>query len=327
MKKRRAQARSFAIGGKTIQPGAMDRVVIPIAPLYTQQRMDLAAFVLHGNRPGCRLWVSAGIHGDEILGMDVIRRLLRKVDAAKLAGTLVAVPFVNAFGLVQQIRYLPDRRDLNRTFPGSKHGSLAARLAHAFMNEIVARCTHGIDLHTAAIHRDNLPQIRANLNHPATRRMAEAFGAPVMIHANLRDGSLREEATSRGIPTLLYEAGEALRYDARVVRAGLDGVLGVMKSLGMIEEAPPARETLVARRTSWVRAPKSGFLIHRVDLGERVKRGERLGAIHTRIHHPLLRKTRTIVRAHQSGLIIGISRNPLVYVGDPVVHIATVGSA
>lgn len=324
MKKARGRVRPFSIRNRTIRPGTMDRVIIPIAPLYTQQRMDLTAFILHGKRPGCCLWVSAGIHGDELLGMAVIRRLLQKLDPETLAGTLVAVPFVNAFGLVQQIRYLPDRRDLNRTFPGSKHGSLAARLAHAFMTEIVERCTHGIDLHTAAIHRDNLPQIRANLKHDATRRMAEAFGAPVMIHANLRDGSLREEATSRGIPTLLYEAGEALRYNARVVRVGVVGVLGVMKSLGMIEEAPPAHKTLVARRSSWVRAPKSGFLVHRVDLGERVKKGDRLGAIHTRLHHPLVRKTRTIIRAHQGGMIIGITRNPLVYVGDPVVHIASV---
>ena len=328
MKKPRGQAKPFEIGGRTIQPGTMGRVVIPIAPLYTQQRIDLATLVLHGKRPGCRLWVSAGIHGDEILGIHVIRRLLRILDPATLSGTLVAVPFVNSFGLLQQTRYLPDRRDLNRSFPGSSNGSLTARLAHAFMNEIVGRCTHGIDLHTAGVHRDNLPQVRANLDHPATRRMAEAFAAPVMIHANLRDGSLREEATSRGIPTLLYEAGEALRYDAGVVRAGLDGVLGVMRSLGMIEQAPPAaREILVSRRTSWVRAPRSGFLVQRAGLGERVKKGDRLATIHTRIHHQFFKKTRAAVRAHQSGLIIGISRNPLVYVGDPVVHIAKVSTA
>ena len=327
MKKRQGQPGPFSIGGRTIPPGTMDRVLIPIAPLYTQVSIDLAAVIVHGRLPGRRLWVSAGIHGDEILGIHVIRRLLRALDPARLTGTVVAVPFVNSFGLVQQTRYLPDRRDLNRSFPGSSKGSLTARLAHAFMNEIVARCTHGIDLHTAGLHRDNLPQVRANLDHPATRRMAEAFGAPVMIHANLRDGSLRQEATSRGIPTLLYEAGEALRYDAGVVRAGLDGVLGVMKSLEMIEEAPPARETLVSRRTSWVRAPRSGFLVTRADLGERVKKGDRLATIHTRIHHQFFKKTRAVVRAHRSGLIIGISRNPLVYVGDPVVHIATVSAS
>ncbi len=327
MKKASGQAGPFSIGGRSIQPGTMDRIAIPIAPLYTQASMELAAVIVHGARPGCRLWVSAGIHGDEILGIHVIRRLLGKLDPATLAGTVVAVPFVNSFGLVQQTRYLPDGRDLNRTFPGSKHGSLTSRLAYAFMNEIVARCTHGIDLHTAGMHRDNLPQVRANLDHPATRRMAEAFGAPIMIHANLRDGSLRQEATSRGIPTLLYEAGEALRYDAGVVRAGLDGALGVMRSLGMIEEAPHAGETLVSRRTSWVRAPRSGFIIQHADLGDRVKKGDRLATIHTRIHHHFFKKTRAAVRAHQSGLIVGISRNPLVYVGDPVVHIATVSAS
>ena len=327
MKKSQGQPGPFSIGDRTIPPGTMDHVAIPIAPLYTQTSMDLAVVVVHGHKPGCRLWVSAGIHGDEILGIHIIRRLLGKLDPATLVGTVVAVPFVNSFGLVQQTRYLPDRRDLNRSFPGSKKGSLTARLAHAFMHEIVARCTHGIDLHTAGLHRDNLPQVRANLDHPATRRMAEAFGAPIMIHANLRDGSLREEATSRGIPTLLYEAGEALRYHGGVVRAGLDGVLRVMKSLGMIEKAPAPHDTLVSRASSWARAPRSGFIIQHTDLGKRVKEGDRLATIHTHIHHQFFKKTRAVVRAPHDGLIVGISRIPVVYVGDPVVHIATVGAS
>lgn len=327
MPSQRSKQVPFEIGRRTVQPGTRDRAVIPVAPLYTQARVDLAAIIVHGARPGPRLWVSAGIHGDEILGIHMIRRLLKALDPKTLAGTVVAVPFVNSFGLVHQTRYLPDRRDLNRSFPGSKKGSLTARLAHAFMTEIVGRCTHGIDLHTAALHRDNLPQIRANLDHPATRHMAQAFGAPIMIHANLRDGSLREEATAKGIPTLLYEAGEALRYDPAPVRVGLRGVLRVMGTLKMLAETPDAEKSLVSRETSWVRATKSGFVIQHANLGDRVRKGERLATIHTRIHHQFFAKTRATVRSHQDGLIIGISRTPLTYVGDPLVHIATLGNS
>jgi len=323
----RGPAVSFEIAGRKVRPGTRDRIKIPVAPLYTQAMVSLVAVIVHGKRRGPRLWVSAGIHGDELIGLDIVREVLQIVDPGNLAGTLVAVPVINTFGLLQQSRYLPDRRDLNRSFPGSMKGSLAARVARLFMDQVVDRCTHGIDLHTAAIHRDNLPQIRANLDHPPTRVMARAFRAPVMIHATERDGSLRQAASERRIPTLLYEAGEALRFDREAARVGVAGVLRVMKALGMWrQDVPGGRPSMEVRETKWVRAPKSGYFIPDVDLGDRVRKGQRLGILHMRIHRQFFAETHEEIAAPIRGVVIGISRNPLTNVGDALVHVASIRS-
>ena len=224
---------------------------------------------------------------------------------------------------MSRTRYLPDRRDLNRFFPGSANGSLAARLARLFMDEVVANSTHGIDLHTGAIHRTNLPQIRAAMAHEETARLAQAFGAPVIIDANLRDGSLRQAVLERGVPMLLYEGGEALRVDEGAVRAGLRGVLAVMRTLGMLpgrkgpaSEAPRVRP-VVAASSTWVRAAGSGMLAARRPLGAQVEEGEVLGTI-----SGPLGENAADVRAKASGVIIGRTMLPLVYEGEALFHIA-----
>ncbi|PZV08662.1 MAG: deacylase, partial [Leptolyngbya sp.] len=221
------------MGGETIPRGKRVRLDLPVARLTTGTMMSLPVTVISGKKPGPRLWLSAAIHGDELNGVDIIRRVAKALKPHRLNGTVIAVPVVNIFGLLEQSRYLPDRRDLNRSFPGSARGSMAGRLAHLFMTEVVSQCTHGIDLHTAAIHRINLPQVRADLQDPATYAFAQAFGAPVIIHASHRDGSLRQAAARRKIPTLLYEAGEALRFDAQAIQTGVDGIYRVMAYLGM----------------------------------------------------------------------------------------------
>ncbi|MDH3343556.1 MAG: succinylglutamate desuccinylase/aspartoacylase family protein, partial [Gammaproteobacteria bacterium] len=204
---------SLSINGITIAPGTRKTIDLPTGRLYTHTPMSVPVHVVSGKHAGPRLFVSAAIHGDEINGVEIIRRLLKLPALKRLHGTIIAVPIVNVHGLINHSRYLPDRRDLNRSFPGTEKGSLAARLAYLFMKEIVAKSTHGIDLHTGALHRNNLPQIRANMDDEETERLALAFNAPVIISSNLRDGSLRESAADYGIPMLLYEAGEALRFD------------------------------------------------------------------------------------------------------------------
>jgi uncharacterized protein len=326
--RRNSAAQPFELGGKVVPPGTRSRIEIPVAPLYNQAMVSLVAVVVHGARPGPRLWVCGTIHGDELVGLAIIRELLQHVEPRDLSGTLLAFPSVNVFGVLQQSRYLPDRRDLNRCFPGSAGGSLAARLARAFMKEIVGHCTHGIDLHTAAIDRDNLPQIRANLEERETLRLARAFGAPIVIHANERDGSLRQAATQRGMPTLLYEAGPALRHDFVAVRTGVAGVQRVMAALGMIGgSVPEGRRPLESHETSWVRAPRSGYLILETDLGRRVEKDAVLGVLHVRIHEEFFAETRVEIRAPAAGIVIGLTRNPLVNVGDALLHIAVVDGA
>ena len=272
--------KSFEIAGITVAPGSRTVVDLPMPKQSNHSNMNMPLHVVHGRRNGPVLFISAAIHGDELNGIEVIRRVLAHKSIAKIAGTLIAIPVVNSYGLIQQSRYLPDRRDLNRSFPGSQKGSLAARLAHLFVEEVVSKCTHGIDLHTGAVHRSNLPQIRADLDDDETRKLAESFGVPVLLNASLRDGSLRGACKEYGIPVLLYEAGEALRYDESSIRAGVTGVMNVMRTLGMLPASRRkgrAYEPYIARKSVWVRATESGMMRMIVSQGEHVAKGELLG--------------------------------------------------
>lgn len=311
----------FEIGGIDIGLGSRRLIELPLPPLSTHTPLTLPVHVVRGKKDGPRLFVSAAIHGDEVNGTEIIRRLLHQPALNRLKGTLIAVPMVNVYGLIHQSRYLPDRRDLNRSFPGTVKGSLAARLANLFMTEIVDKATHGIDLHTGAIHRNNLPQIRANLDDMETARLAEAFGVPVLLNANLRDGSLRAAAGEIGIPMLLYEAGEALRFDEVSIRAGVKGIIGVMRSLGMLprsrSRSKRKKEPFVARSSTWVRASASGMFRKVCSLGTRVKRGDIMGLI----DDPFTGEEFEIL-ATASGIVIGCAEIPLVHEGEALFHIA-----
>lgn len=311
---------AFEIAGHRIKPGRRALVGLEMPRLSSHTALTMPVHVIHGRRDGPTLFVCAAIHGDELNGVEIIRQVLKTRALNQLRGTLIAVPVVNAYGLIQESRYLPDRRDLNRSFPGSVQGSLAARLANLFLEEIVSRCTHGIDLHTGAIHRSNLPQIRGDLDDPETLHLARAFGVPVLLNSSLRDGSLRAAARERGIPTLLYEGGEALRFDEVSIRAGRRGVLNVMRALGML---PPSRrktrrpEPFISRYSIWARAPESGMLDTVVRLGAHVKQGDPLG----HIDDPYSGRRKTIVSS-SDGVVIGRLERPLVHEGDAVYHIA-----
>ncbi len=314
-------SKELIIGGKRIAPRSRATVDLPVPQLYTHTAMTMPVHVVRGREDGPHLFVCAAIHGDEI-----IRRLVRRPPLKRLRGTLLAIPIVNVFGVIHNSRYLPDRRDLNRVFPGSERGSLAARIAHLFMREIVDQCTHGIDLHTGALHRANLPQVRARLDDEATAALARAFGVPVLLNSDLRDGSLREAAAERGIPMLLYEAGEALRFDEFSIRVGVQGVLNVMRALGMLprrrSEKPRAREPFVARSSAWIRAPQSGIFRGAAPLGARVKKGDVLGVISDPFG-----ESESEVRAQSGGVIIGRANMPLVHAGEALFHIARFESA
>jgi hypothetical protein len=239
----------------------------------------------------------------------------------RLKGTLLAVPVVNAYGLIEGSRYMPDRRDLNRCFPGLERGSLAARLAHLFMDKIVSRSTHGIDLHTGSNHRINLPQIRADLEHPLTATLAEKFGAPVILNSAQRDGSMRSAANDLGIPVLLYEAGEALRFNQIPIRAGVAGVISVMRELEMLPQlkrpAKPKTKPFLARSSRWERAPESGMLILRAQLGASVQKGSVLAEVVDPSGGETFK-----VRSRYEGVVIGRLELPKVYEGDAIYHIA-----
>jgi predicted deacylase len=311
---------SFAIGGVRIRSGTVRALELPITRLVTGAEVTIPVRVVHGREDGPRVWLDAAIHGDEVAGVEVIRQVMAGLDPKTVRGTIVAVPIVNVLGFMSGDRYLPDRRDLNRSFPGSRRGSLASRIAHLFMTEVVASCEVGIDLHTGSDRRSNLPQVRADLDDPRTRELAAAFGAPVMLHAKIRDGSLRHAAREQGAKVLLYEAGEPLRFDDYAVDPGVIGVRRVLAALGMTEPADeaPVEPSLECRSSSWVRARRSGILHLDAHLGQKVSEGERLGTLFDSFG-----KTLRAVYANRDGVVIGRTEAPLVNSGDAVVHIAS----
>lgn len=315
------QSSVLEIAGVSIQPGETRKIDLPVGRLYTDASVAMPIYVKRGRRAGPTLFISAAVHGDELNGIAIIQRLIASKALNSLRGTLIAVPVVNVYGVISHSRYLPDRRDLNRSFPGSKKGSLAARMANMFLEEIVSKCDYGIDFHTGAIHRSNLPQIRANLDDEETAAMARAFGVPVLLNSDVRDGSLRGCAAERGVKTLLYEAGEALRFDELCIRAGERGTINVLRHLGMLPKSRSRKtaliEPVVARTSAWERATDSGFVQYHKELGDRVKKQELLATIRDPFGTVL-----ADVRSRYEGIIIGKQNIPLAQEGEAMFHIA-----
>jgi predicted deacylase len=308
----------FDIGSETVRPGEAKIVHLPLPGLHSETEVSMPVHVVHGKKDGPVLFLSAAVHGDEINGVEIIRRILSLNSIKRLKGTLLAVPVVNVFGFDTHSRYLPDRRDLNRSFPGRQSGSLAGRLANIFMSEIVCLSDVGIDLHTAAIHRDNFPQIRADLKAKKLDILARAFGAPVLLHSAPPEGALRYAASKEGVPVMVYEAGEALRFDEVSIRVAVRGILNVMRELDMLTKsrARKIKPPIVLRSSMWVRAPQSGILRAQVSLGDMVAKGDTLGFI----SDPAV-KADIVVESSSNGIIIGRSNIPLVYEGEALFHI------
>ncbi|MEL7311720.1 MAG: succinylglutamate desuccinylase/aspartoacylase family protein [Pseudomonadota bacterium] len=311
--------RVIEVGDAVIAPGNRGSVELPITDLYTHTQMSMPVEVVNGKRAGPVLVVCAAIHGDEINGVEIVRRLLTSPSLNRLRGSLIAVPIVNVLGFLNLSRYLPDRRDLNRCFPGSATGSSASRLANRFCREILRQADVAIDLHTAAVHRTNLPQIRVTQGDRKALELAEVFAAPVVVASEVREGSLREVALKQEVPIIVYEAGEALRFDEPAIRAGVRGVQRVMRKLGMLPGRPPKSfgSPVHANDSAWVRAPRSGILARTAPLGARVKRGDLVATI----SDPVGAEQTDVVSPH-NGIIIGRVQLPLVHAGDALCHIA-----
>lgn len=313
---------AFILADTSIAPGSRALVDIPFGKLYTHTELNIGAHVVHGKQAGPVLLITAALHGDEINGVEICRRLLKTPRLNRLKGTLIVVPIVNTYGFVQQSRYLPDRRDLNRSFPGSEKGSLGSRMAYHFTEKILKKCTHAIDLHTAAIHRANFPQVRASAKDKIALRMAESFNAPIIIKAASRDGTLRGVANNLGIPLLLYEAGEALRFDEQSIKIGVRGIVNVMQDLGMLSaKREPKTGSLFSKKSSWQRAEHDGIARYYVSLGQTVQQGDTLAHIYSPYS-----EFEVAVTANLSGVVIGRTNLPLVNEGEALFHIAEVSS-
>jgi predicted deacylase len=274
--------------------------------------------VINGARPGPVLCLTAAIHGDELIGIEVVRRLLYAIDPQQLSGALIGVPIVNLQGFRRSSRYLPDRRDLNRYFPGNTHGSSAARIAHSFFNEVMLKCDALVDLHTGSFHRTNLPQVRADLNNADVAALTKGFGATVVLQSVGARGSLRRAAVEAGIPAVTLEAGEPMRLDEEAVSHGVKSIEGLLDSLGMLKTRSrwARRVEPIYYKSTWVRANQGGVLLSRVELGERVRPGDLLGTV----TDPITNASHHIVSPH-NGRVIGMALNQVMMPGFAAYHI------
>ncbi len=310
----------FVFASKSVAPGTRRHFDLPAGRLPSGTPLSLPIEVLCGTEPGPTVWLSGAIHGDEVVGVEIIRQIMEIVDEEALAGTIIAAPVVNVFGFVAESRYLPDRRDLNRSFPGSERGPLASRLARLFVDRVLSVSDFGIDFHAGSDDRTNLAQIRGNLDDPETRDLALAFAPPIMVHAKTIKGSLRHTAVKLGKKVLLFEGGEPRRFSPRAIEVGVSGALRALRSAGMIDEAPPAGERVhESRNTKWVRASRGGIFRLEAQLGDHVEKGARIGVI----TGPAGRQGQPVV-ARMDGMILGHAVNPLVHLGDGLVHLAEV---
>lgn len=309
---------TLALGGREVRRGRTGQIFLKVSEHYTSTPVSVPVTVVRGGRRGPTLFLTAAVHGDELNGVEMVRRVMTGIPAATLRGTLICVPVVNRIGFLTHSRYLPGHRDLNRVFPGHPDGDAAQRMAHVLFREIVARSDYGIDLHTASHGHTNLPHVRADMAEARVRKLARAFGLEVILDTPGRSRTLRAAATRSGVATVLFEAGETFRFQRHLVARGVRGIRNVLASLGMIAE--PRRRPrfqVVVKVAPWVRSPKGGIADVQVRPGELVYKGDAIASI----TNPFGREV-SAVRAPLTGLVVGVTTVPMVQPGDTLCHVA-----
>jgi predicted deacylase len=294
--------------GKTIPPGESRDIHLAISESYSSMTVEIPIHIRRAEEEGPVVFVTAALHGDEINGTGAIRQLIRDPDLRLLRGSLILVPVLNLLAFDRHSRYLPDRRDLNRSFPGSATGSLASRMADRIFQEIVWRCDYGIDLHTAAVRRTNYPSVRGDLTDPGVRRLAESFGSEIIINGRGPKGSFRRAACRAGCPTIVMEGGEVWKVEPGIVESASRGVKNVLCELGMLDEEPEKpRYQLVVEKSKWIRAEKGGFLQFHVAPGDLVDREQPLATNTTLLGHE-----RSTLHAPFDAVVIGMTTLPAI---------------
>lgn len=318
---RKENTPAFVIGEHRIEAGTRAEISLPVGSFLTHEELVLKTVVVHGKSPGPTLLLTACIHGDEYNGAEVIRRVLRTPALKKLKGTLIAVPIVNRPGFVARSRYMPDRRDLNRLFPGSATGPLGSRLARVITDSLLPLCDVAIDLHTGAVNRPNLPQIRITVDDHEALELAKSFAPPVILVAPKRESSYRGTCRDLNKPVLLFESGEALRLDAPSIRFGVQGVLSVMRQMEMLpskqKSSSPKAAPIISHKSYWERAPRGGIFTSLAPLGRVVNAGSVIGFIADPYG-----SAETEVICSRSGIVIGRTNDATADEGDGLFHIA-----
>ncbi|WP_142715875.1 succinylglutamate desuccinylase/aspartoacylase family protein [Fodinibius sediminis] len=305
------------INGYRIGRGEQQAIELNIARLPTHTNIDLPIHLYRAEEDGPVLLLTGGLHGDEINGIEILRRMIHNQMLMPRKGTVIAMPLVNTYGFIQNIRGLPDGKDINRSFPGSQTGSLASLMAHTLMNQILPHVDLGIDFHTGGEARANYPQIRCDWSLKRNRDIAKAFSPPVIVNSSVLDNTFRKAAQDNGTPVLVYEGGEALRFDELAIQEGIDGTLRLMEYLEMIPATTDPQQTEIYEASPWIRAEYGGLFRHEAELGDHVEEGQLLGYI-SDPYGDLWAE----VQSHKEGRIIGLNNAPVVYKGDALVHIA-----
>ncbi len=311
----------LTIGSTVIQPGERLTLGLPTPELYSYASLHIPVHIIHGKKAGPTLLICAAIHGDEMNGTAIIHRLLNLGLLKGMHGTLIAIPVMNVFGLTTLTRNLPDRRDLDVSFPGSEEGSFAARLAHYLNQEILSLATHCIDIHSGEPYQHRIPQIHTNLKNPELKALAHSFQPPVILHTESKRGLLWQNQKESPIHTLIYDAGEPLRLDEACIRIGFRGILRVMRQLNMLsltEKHTANYPPTWVRNSEWVRSPGSGLCQLYKKLGVYVKERDTLATV----YDPFGTSRSFKITSPTNGIILAHNTLPLVNEGDPILQVA-----
>jgi hypothetical protein len=309
--------KKIQIAGQEIKPGEFKEININIARLPSHTQIETPIYVSRSQEDGPTLALMAGMHGDEINGMEIVRRMIERNLHQPKRGTIVCIPIINVYGFLNFSRDVPDGKDVNRSFPGSKSGSLASRVAYHVTHDIIPNIDYGVDFHTGGAMRTNYPQVRATLSDKKNVELAEAFCAPFTLDAPFRPNSLRKEASKKDRNIIVYEAGESLRFDQHAIEEGIEGTLRLMKHLNMIDEAPAPKEiNRIIWHSSWVRAKHAGLFQTQVNAGQLIHKGEWIGTI----TDPFGEFKEKVI-AKETGYVIGLNNIPVVNAGDALMHL------
>ncbi|NND15447.1 MAG: succinylglutamate desuccinylase/aspartoacylase family protein [Eudoraea sp.] len=314
------KSKSISIGKETVSPGEHKLVKISIDRLPTGTLIDIPIYVFNSKKPGPTVLVQAGLHGDEINGIEIVRRMLQEDSFHVERGAVIAVPILNIFGFIHFSRDVPDGKDVNRSFPGTKTGSMASRLAYHYTTQILDQIDFGIDLHTGGAQRHNYPQIRYTEEDEVSRQIAEVFGAPFVFPARLIRGSFRNAAFKKGVPVVVFEAGESMRFDDYAILEGIQGILNILHHFEMIPKIDPAytkkHKSVIITERKWLRAPTAGMFIPEVQNGSSIEKGQELGIV-----TDTYARRRKRVKAPYDGYIICINHQAVVNQGEALFHI------
>lgn len=315
--------KSITILGENILPGESKTIKMEIATLHTMTKLKIPIIVERSKIPGPTILLSAGLHGDEINGIEIVRQIIvQKINKPK-TGTIICIPVINVFGFVNQTREFPDKRDLNRVFPGSKKGSLASRFAYYLLKEIIPHVDYAIDFHAGGARRFNAPQVRIVPENPELKALADIFHAPFSLYSKNILGTFRNSCDKLGVKMLLFEGGKSIDINPEITRQGLDGTKRVLKHFGMLNPnkkiSDPDKKTIYIEKSSWIRAKYSGMFHGSTKVGAYIEKGDVMAVIsdpYGKFEHK--------VKAPNSGYIINVNDAPIVFQGDAIYHISTV---